>query len=727
LEAASLPSPAMARFAIPRSVAPQPVPAGVDVDHPSLYFNRELGWLDFNWRVLYQAEDERVPLLERVRFTAITCANLDEFFQKRVGGLKRQEAAGVLALSRDGRPVADQLRLIRDATLAMSVSMTQTWEECLKPLLRERAGVVVATYEELDAQQQAALDDLFHDHIYPVLTPLAVDLGHPFPFISNLSLSLAVQMRHPERDTTHFARIKIPAHAGRWLRVPGSPDRLLFVPVEQVILHNVAELFRGMVVESAHLFRVTRNADVRRDDEEAEDLVEQIAEELRERRFAPVVRVEVESSMPIPVREILVRELELGWDDVYEVNGLLALSDCVELADLDLPAHRFEPWEPVLPAPFQHDGEGLESQSVFGTIRRGDILVHHPYDSFSTTVLRLIEEAADDPDVVAIKQTLYRTSENSPIVRALARAAERGKQVAVLVEVKARFDEARNIEWAQALEDAGVHVTYGLMGLKTHAKVVLVVRYESGKPMTYFHVGTGNYHVRTARLYSDLGLLSCDPEIGADLVNFFHFVTGYAPDQRYRRLLVAPRDMRRVFEEHIRREVSHHQEFGDGHIMAKMNALDDLSIIRELYRASQAGVKIDLVVRGHTRLRPGIPGYSDRIRVVSIIGRFLEHERVYWFHNHGDPDVFIGSADWRTRNLGDRVEAVTPVSSLELRRRLTRTLLWALEDNVLAWELDSDGQYVQRRPAPGEPERSLHRRLMEDAQERASTAARPWV
>ena len=714
------------RHSMPRSVTPLPVPPGVDLDHPSLYFNRELGWLDFNWRVLFQAEDERNPLLERVRFVAITCSNLDEFFQKRVGGLKRQEAAGVLALSRDGRPASDQLRLIRDTTVAMSVSMTQTWERGMRPLQRERAVVVISAYDELDAAQRESLDTLFRNHIYPVLTPLAVDPGHPFPFISNLSLSFAVQMRHPLRGTTHFARVKVPTHAGRWLRVPDAQSAHRFVPVEQVILHNVSELFRGMIVESAHLFRVTRNADVRRDDDEAEDLVELISEELRERRFAPVVRVEVERSMPAPVRELLARELELGAEDVYEVDGLLAISDCMELADLELPEHRWTPWEPVLPAPFHHEGEPTEASSVFSVISRGDILVHHPYDSFTGSVMRLIEEAADDPDVVAIKQTLYRTSENSPVVRALARAAERGKQVAVLVEVKARFDEARNIEWAQALEDAGVHVTYGLMGLKTHAKVVLVVRYEGGKPVTYFHVGTGNYHVQTARLYVDVGLLSSDPVIGADLVDFFHFVTGYAPDQRYRRLVVAPRDMRRTFEERIRREVEQHERSGAGRIIAKMNALDDTSLIQELYRASQAGVRIDLIVRGHTRLRPGLPGYSENIRVVSLVGRFLEHDRIYWFRNQGRPEIFIGSADWRERNLGDRVETIVPVSGEEPRRRLTRILEWALEDNRLAWDLDADGQYTQRVPAPGEPVRSLHQRLMEDATERASAAARMW-
>lgn len=621
------------RIILPGAVRPQPVPEGANLDHPSLYFNRELGWLDFNWRVFHQAVDPRTPLLERVRFLAITCGNLDEFFQKRVGGLKRQERAGVLALSRDGRAPGDQLRLIREAALPMHAAMSEAWERELKPALRREAGIVLADYADLEPHQREALDRHFRDHVYPVLTPLAVDPGHPFPFISNLSLSLAVTLRHRARNTFHFARLKIPTRTGRWLRVPESSVRFHFVPVEQVIQHNVAELFRGMEIESVHAFRVTRNADVSRDDEETEDLLAVISEELRERRFAPVVRLEVGRGMPRQVRQLLMRELELDPADVYETDGLLALADCMELAELDLPDHRFAPWEPVVPEPFLHEGETEEEQTIFDLIRGGDVLVHHPYDSFAATVQRLVEEAADDPAVVAIKQTLYRTSDESPIVKALLRAAGRGKQVAVLVELQARFDEANNIEWAQMLENAGVHVTYGLVGLKTHTKVTLIVRYEGGRPRTFCHIGTGNYHARTARLYSDLGLLTCDPDLGLDLVNLFHFLTGHAPDQQYRRLVVAPRDMRRVFEELIRREATVQEQHGTGRIVAKMNALDDAGIIRELYRASQAGVRIDLIVRGHSRLRPGLPGYSDNVRILSIIGRFLEHDRIFYFQN----------------------------------------------------------------------------------------------
>lgn len=712
-------------WTVPRAVVPQEVPGDAGLDHPALYFNRELGLLDFNWRVLQQARDPRTPLLERVRFLAIAAGNLDEFFQKRVGGLKRQEAAGVLARSPDGRTPSEQLLLIRRASEEMHAALAETWTRDLRAALRAE-GVVISDYLDLTPRQHHLLNRHFREQVYPVLTPLAVDPGHPFPFISNLSLSLAVQLRHAARDSLHFARIKIPTLPGRWLPVPESENPFHFVPAEQVVQHNVAALFPGMEVAGVHPFRITRSADVDRDDDEVADLLAVIAEELRERRFAPVVRLEVDRSMPEQVRQLLVRELELAPEDVYEVEGPLAAADFAPLADLDLPSLRFPPWEPVVPEPFLYEGETEEEQNVFAIIRRGDVLVHHPYDSFSATVQRLLDEAADDPDVLAIKQTLYRTGDQSQIVGALMRAAEKGKQVAALVEVSARFDEAKNMQWAEILEDAGVHVAYGLVGLKTHTKVTLVVRYEEGRPRTYCHVGTGNYHARTARLYSDLGLLTCDPEIGFDLVNLFHFLTGYAPDQQYSRLVVAPRDMRRTFEDLIHREVERQRKHGDGRIVAKMNALDDVEIIQELYRASREGVKIDLIVRGHSRLRPGLPGFSETIRVTSIVGRFLEHDRVYWFENGGDPEALIGSADWRHRNLADRVEALVPVSHPALRDRIREMLECALRDNRLAWELGPDGRYVQRRAAPGEPEVDFQALLMQDALERTRKGARPW-
>ena len=712
-------------YILPRAVSPQAVPAGASLDHPALYFNRELGWIDFNWRVLFQAVDERIPLLERVRFLAIAASNLDEFFQKRVGGLKRQLAAGVINLSRDGRTPGDQLRLIREATLVMHREMVRIWQQ-LESRLRQDADVVVSPYADLRPDQREALDHHFRHHIYPVLTPLAVDPGHPFPFISNLSISLGVLLRHPSRDTLHFARIKVPTGQGRWLPVPDSAHRREFVPLEQVIEHNAQSLFPGMELVGIHTFRVTRSASVDRDDDGDEDMLATISEELRERRFAPIVRLEVQEPLPEQLQQLLLRELEVTTDDVFAEPGLLALADCADFANLDLPSFRFRPWEPVVPAPLLHEGETEEDQNIFAILKRGDILVHHPYDSFAGSVQCLVEEAASDPDVVAIKQTLYRTSSDSPNVRALVRAAERGKQVAVLVELSARFDEANNIEWAERLEDAGVHVAYGLVGLKTHTKVTLVVRNEGGMPRTYGHIGTGNYHARTARLYSDLGLLTSDPLIGADLVNLFHFLTGYAPDQHYSHLVIAPRDMRRTFEDLIRREVSHQEREGTGRIIAKLNALDDAGVIQELYRASQAGVQIDLIVRGHSRLRPGLPGFSDNIRLRSIIGRFLEHDRIFFFHNNGDAEVFIGSADWRQRNLSERVEAMVPITDPALQKRLARILDLALRDNRLAWILQPDGRYVQQHPAPGEPEIDLHELLMQDAQERTRRTAAPY-
>lgn len=714
--------PALApAFVLPRAVHPRSAPEGANLQHPTLYFNQELSWIDFNWRVLWQAMDERSPLLERVRFVAITASNLDEFFQKRVGGLKRQQAAGVRRLTPDGRTPTEQLISIREAALLMHQTMTQTWEQVLKPALRTQAGVVICSYDDLDVEQHYMLREHFRTHLYPILTPLTVDPGHPFPFLSNLSLSLAVRLRHPQRGTTHFARLKVPMSQGRWVQLPArqGDKALYFLPVEQLIAHNVSELFRGMDVLSVHPFRITRNADIRRDEEEAEDLLSLISAELRERRFASVVRLEVAREMPEHVRELLVRELELQPDDIYEVDGLLDLTACFRIADLDLPHLRFKPWEPVLPRSLAHEGQTKETQNIFAIIRQGDVLVHHPYESFAYSTQRFGEEAAVDERVVAIKQTLYRTSDESPVVAALMRAAEQGKQVAVLVEVKARFDEANNIEWAQRLENAGVHVTYGVMGLKTHAKVTLVVREEENGLRTYCHIGTGNYHPKTARLYTDLGVLTCSPDLGYDIVNLFHSLTGYAPDQRYHKVIVAPADMRRAFIHLIRHEVTHQRRHGNGRIIAKMNALDDIIIIRELYRASQAGVKIDLIIRGHCRLRPGLPGYSDNIRVLSILGRFLEHDRIFCFHNNGAPSTFIGSADWRARNLNERVELVAPVEGPALQSRLIEILELALDDNRLAWDLDCDGQYTQRRPGPGEPERNFHDLLMALAIERA--------
>ncbi|MEM6337646.1 MAG: polyphosphate kinase 1, partial [Bacteroidota bacterium] len=486
-----------------------------------------------------------------------------------------------------------------------------------------------------------------------------------------------------------------------------------FVPIEEVIVHNIGELFRGMEIVSVSAFRVTRNADLDRNESSAEDLLELIAKELRQRRFAAVVRLQVDTRMPGHVRQTLKHELGITDADVYEKRGLLELSDLDALANLGLPDHTYEHWEPVIPKGLVPAVDG-DTANLFSIIRKGDVLVHHPYESFQASVARFIDEATADPKVLAIKQTLYRTSNDSPIIYSLIRAAENGKQVAVLVELKARFDEERNIAWAKMLEQAGIHVTYGLVGLKTHTKTALVVREEPDGIAMYSHIGTGNYNSKTAKLYTDIGLLTCNREIGLDLVNLFHHLTGYAPEQQYRKLLVAPRDLRKTFLKRLEREIEHQQKQGNGHLIAVMNGLDDVVTIQALYEASQAGVQIDLVVRGHSRLRPGLPGVSDNIRLVSLIGRFLEHSRIYHFHNNGEPKTYIGSADWMRRNLEDRVEVITPIEDPALQRRVIRILKLALSDNRMGWDLHADGTYVQRQPG-SESVRSFQEMLMKEA------------
>ena len=710
-------------FLVPKAVVPQPIPDEAELDHQSLYFNIELSWIDFNWRVLHLALDERMPLLERVRFVAITAGNLDEFIQKRVGGLKRLVAAGVRTLSEDGRTPSEQLRAIHSAVQVMAATMADVWKNRLRPALRDQLHVQICTYDELNENQKENLHQFFRKNIYPILTPLAVDPGHPFPFISNLSLSLAVMLRNPEQGTIHFARLKVPRP--RWLQIGNDTgsEGLRFLPVEALIMHHIGELFSGMEVVSVNAFRITRNADVQRDEEVADDLLALISSELRERQFASVVRLEVEKSMPDDARRLLLRELELSDDDLYEVDGMLDLTGCFRIADLDFPEHRSSPWEPVIPKEVQLEGFTKDTRDMFAIMRQEDFLVHHPYESFTASVLRLIEEAAADERVLAIKQTLYRTSDESPVVKALINAAERGKQVAVLVEVKARFDEKNNIEWARMLENHGVHVTYGLIGLKTHTKATLIVRQDRDDVLrTYCHIGTGNYHPKTARLYTDLGLFTCRPELGRDLVKLFHYLTGYAPDQAYEKVLVAPQTMRKHFNSLIEQEIENQEANGNGRIIAKMNALDDVGIIKRLYKASQAGVQVDLIVRGHCRLRPQLPGYSENIRVISILGRFLEHDRIFYFHNNGEPKTYIGSADWRRRNLKSRVELITPVEEPALQERLIHLLEDALNDDYLAWDLAADGQYVLRRPDDEENGRNYHELLMKRASKRAKKA-----
>jgi len=706
---------------LPRAVAPQAIPSDAALDHPSLFFNRELSWLDYNWRVLHVAQSPRTPLLERVRFLGIAASNLDGFVRKRIGGLKRQAAADVTTPSPDGRTPEEQLALIADAIPPLYRALGATWKNQLAPALKEEIGLQVRDYDTLSDTQQAQLKAYFHKNIFPILTPLAVDPGRPFPFISNMSLSLAVVLRHPKRGSQHFARVKVPTSRERWLPLEAP---LQFVPIEQVIAHHADELFRGMEVKGVYAFRVTRNADVRRDEEEADDLLEMISERLRERRFAPVVRLEVEPAMPEPVRTFLKDKLDIGDPDVYVSEGPIDYSDVTTLADLHIPDERyrrdlrFPTWTPVVPPRLRQERGEPEAESIFDVIAEDDLLVHHPYESFRGSVQRFIEEAARDPQVLAIKQTLYRTSSESPIVAALVEAAERGKQVAVLVEVKARFDEEENIEWGRKLEDAGVHVAYGLVGLKTHAQAAMVVRREGDTLKTYCHISTGNYNTQTARRYTDYGLLTCDRAIGHDLTNLFHYLTGYAPEQEYDRLLVAPKGMRDSFLDLIRQEIEHAQAGGEGRIIAKMNELGDRRLISALYEAAQAGVDIDLIVRGICRLRPGLEGISESIRVVSIVGRFLEHDRVFWFDNAGDPQVYISSGEWQRSRLDDRVEAAVPVTDPAHQERLHRALQYAVEDGT-AWALQSNGRYVQRTPeTEGTP--GLQDALMRDAKKRTA-------
>ena len=713
-------SPHYTKTTIPRAVRPQDVPENVGVGHRSLYFNRELSWLDFNWRVLAQAQDERIPLLERVRFLAISYANLDEFFRKRVGGLKGQQESRIRIATPDGRDAGEQLHLIQEAILPMYKFMNQTWKK-LCPLLKA-AGVEICSFKTLKVSEKKQLEAYFKERLFPILTPLGFDPGRPFPFLSNGSLSFAVMLKHPTRETEHFARVKVP-NPMQWIPI----DKNRFIPVEEVIREHIAELFRGMQVLSVHAFRITRNAEMDFNEDEAEDLLQLISQEVRKRRFAAVVRLEVEKTMPDVVRQLLMHELEIEASDVYDFDALPDLNRGFSLADLNLPSLKFDVWRPVIPIEFSQIDDLDVPEDIFSILRKKDVLVHHPYESFSDTVQAFVEKAAEDPKVVAIKQTLYRTSSDSPLLNSLLKAAERGKEVTVLVELKARFDEERNIRWANRLAQNGIHVTYGLVGLKTHAKSILVVREdEDGVIRTYCHVGTGNYNASTAKIYTDLGLFTSDPEIGSDLVNLFHYLTGYAPEQSYKALVIAPKSMRNRFIENIQAEIASHKVHGNGHIVAKMNALDDVQLIQELYKASQQGVKIDLIIRGHCRLRPGIPGYSDNIRVISIIGQFLEHHRIFYFYNNGAQQYFMGSADWMRRNLDDRVELITPIKDDKLKKRMSRLLLLAIKDNQLAWDLQADGHYVQRHPVEGKRVRNFHEELKERATLRAMDADMPW-
>ena len=703
--------------------------ASMNLSDPQYYINRELSWLEFNHRVLHEACDPRTPLLERLKFLAIFSSNLDEFFMVRVAALKQQVEATVNLLTPDGRTPQQQLDDIRLQLIPQLKKLNAEFEDILQPLLVQQ-GIYILDYIELNQKQRSYLDHYFEEQVFPVLTPLAVDPSHPFPHISNLSLNLAVVVKNPDTEEEFFARVKVPQVLPRFLPLPpelriqdnGKTANWTGVPLEQAIAHNLESLFPGMNIQEYHPFRITRDADLELEEDEADDLLLAIEQELRKRRMGGnTVRLEIRSQTPQSVRSRLLEDLGLTKSDIYEVDGLLALRDLMYFLALPLPELKDSPRQSVVPSRLQRlrepciDADVLEPEEgkdFFSVIREKDLLVHHPYQSFSGTVVRFITSAAHDPHVLAIKMTLYRTSGDSPIVNALIAAAENGKQVSVLVELKARFDEENNIYWARRLERVGVHVVYGLVGLKTHSKIVLVVRREKDRMRRYVHIGTGNYNPKTARLYTDLGLFSCREELGADLTDVFNFLTGYSRQKAYREIMVAPVNMRDRFLELIKREIENVHNGFSGRIVAKMNALVDPQIIFALYEASCAGVKIDLIIRGICCLRPGLPNLSDNIRVISIIGRFLEHSRIFYFYNNSQEEIYIGSADWMRRNLDRRVEVITPIKDQEIAKDLQEILGIMLADNRHAWDLQADGSYIQRCPGENCPETNSQKTIM---------------
>ncbi|HEX6782230.1 MAG TPA: polyphosphate kinase 1 [Solirubrobacterales bacterium] len=664
------------------------------IDDPALYFNRELSWLDFNQRVLELAEDPEVPLLERLRFCGIYASNLDEFFMVRVAGLFDQLDAGIDAKGPDGLAPKAQIDLIQQRVLELDDRLCECFSGKIRPALEER-GIQIVTLDTASKEERREIDERFKQQVFPALTPLVVGMGRPFPYISNLSLSLGVLLRDPDSSNEIIARVKVPKELlGRFL--PVGDDGTSFVPLEEVIAANLDALFPGTEVIDHGYFRVTRDADFNISDE-ADDLLQAVQDELRRRRFGEVVRLEVASGMNPKLREQLVGALRLEDREVYDVEGLVDLADLETIADV--PGHadlRWPPWTPVTQPRLQ--GEDDEPVDMFAEIRQRDVLVHHPYDSFATSVERFVSQAVADPDVLAIKQTVYRTSDDSPLVPSLIRASERGKQAVCMVELKARFDEEANIHWAKSLEEAGVHVVYGIPGLKTHVKAIVVARREGEEVREYVHIGTGNYNAKTARLYTDLGLFTADPDVGADVAEMFNFLTGYGRPTEYRKVLVSPTTMRDRIIEEIEHTAEAHTAGEEARIALKMNSLVDARCIRALYEASQAGVRIDLNVRGICCLRPGVEGVSENITVCSVVGRFLEHSRIYAFRRGEETRVLMGSADLMPRNLDSRVELVAPVEDAALKAEMLDVLERSLADNVNAWDLDSDGNWVRRRP-----------------------------
>ncbi len=695
--------------------------------------NRELSWLAFNHRVLELALDDRTPLLERVKFLTIFSSNLDEFVMKRIGGLRRQLDSSVQIRSLDDRTPAEQLSLVRSVVLAHQTEQAACFAERIVPSLAAE-GIEIIEYAGLSGEERRSVEEWWRISVFPVLTPLAVDPGHRFPFLSNQSTSLGVTLRAPGSEDYLFARVKVPTVLPGWVRadLPGSAltppgdSPLRIVSLKNVVMNNLDRLFPGMDILEVMPFRVTRNADLERDEENADDLLETIEEEMKQRRFARVVRMEVWPGAPQRLLSFVIDELEIEPEDVYERVGPMEYRGLFEIASLDMPALRNPSWRPVMPPRLADD-----DADIFAVIREGDVLVHNPYESFGASVERFIRAAARDPKVLAIKQTLYRTSGDSPFVKELMRAAENGKQVACLVEIRARFDEMNNVQWAQMLEKAGVHVAYGVVGLKTHCKVSLVVRQEPDAPggiRTYAHIGTGNYNSKTAQLYTDMHLLTCDPVLTADVIEVFNYLTGRSLKRDYRRLLVAPVAMRRKFEEMIEREIEHATAGRPARIWAKFNAFGDLDLADQLYRASQAGVEIRLIVRGFCTLRPNTPVIGENIRVRSIVGRFLEHPRLFHFAaGEADPaagEWYIGSADWMYRNLNNRVEVAAPVRDQRLRNRLADAFAAMLADRRYAWDQDADGVYTRLEPNPdADPESAeslgTFEWLMRDARRRS--------
>jgi polyphosphate kinase len=678
------------------------------------YLNRELSWLDFNARVLALAEDTSLALLERAKFLAIFASNLDEFYMVRVAGLKRRDEMGLSVRSADGLTPREQLRRIGEKTQQIASRHARVFLDSIRPALAEE-GIHIVTWADLDQAERDELSTYFNEQVFPVLTPLAVDPAHPFPFVSGLSLNLAVTVKSPEEGGQHFARVKVPDNVDRFVELGGlertdesaRKREFRFLPMEELIAAFLPTLFPGLEIVEHHAFRITRNADFEVDEDRDEDLLQALERELARRRFGSPVRLEVADDMTENMLELLLRELDVHPGDVVQVPGLLDLSSLWQIYDVDRPALKDPTFVPATNPAF---ADRETPKSIFATLREGDVLVHHPYDSFSTSTQRFIEQAAVDPNVLAIKQTLYRTSGDSPIVRALIEAAAAGKQVVALVEIKARFDEQTNIRWARALEQAGVHVAYGLVGLKTHCKTCLVVRREGSTIRRYCHIGTGNYNSKTARLYEDIGLLTANPDIGADLTDLFNSLTGYSRKLSYRNLLVAPHGIRSGIIERVNREIAAQQETGNGQIRLKMNALVDEQVIDALYRASQAGVRVQVVVRGICALRPGVQGFSENITVRSILGRFLEHSRI--LHFRSIDEFWIGSADMMHRNLDRRVEVLAQVKDPRLTTQLNDIFESALDPATRCWELGSEGQWTAS-PRAGHTVRDHQVSLME--------------